>query len=70
MSVIPISYHRKRAKERAEQILSKGKEEEEDEEEVVEDLKAYPAGDQYPSDTMPHQIKVSEMKSEMGIHPK
>ncbi len=42
-------------------MLSKGDEEQEDDEGVVEDLKAYPAGDQYPSDTMPHQIKVSEL---------
>ncbi len=65
--MLPISYHRKRAKERAEHILSKGKEVEEGDEEVVEDLKAYPTSDQYPSDTMPHQIKVSELMCEMGL---
>eukprot|EP01084_Bolivina_argentea_P023878 44596_1 len=59
---------KKRAKEKAEQILSEGKEEEDDDEEVVEDLKAYPAGDQYPSDTMPHQIKV-DMDKEVVLLP-
>jgi nucleosome binding factor SPN SPT16 subunit len=59
---------KKRAKQRAAQIAKGGGDAEEDDAEATEDLKVYDAPDQYPRETMPHQIKV-DMEREVILLP-
>jgi len=60
---------KRKAKERASEMARRGKDMGEDsEEEEVEDLLSYDATDQYPKDTMPHQIK-TDIDREVVIVP-
>eukprot|EP00611_Tribonema_gayanum_P008531 TRINITY_DN180_c0_g1_i2.p1 TRINITY_DN180_c0_g1~~TRINITY_DN180_c0_g1_i2.p1 ORF type:complete len:962 (+),score=485.12 TRINITY_DN180_c0_g1_i2:207-3092(+) len=60
---------KRRAKERASEMARRDKDRGDDsEEEEVEDLAVYEATDQYPKDTMPHQIKV-DMDREVVLCP-